>query len=256
MGSFLAGGAGKTPFCIWLGKKLAENNSVAILCHSKAYDEIQLLKDKFQNFENVRILASANRFRTAAEIACEFDYILCDDGLEDSRISDAKIIRLDWDKPPTRIRDLIPAGPYRSLQQDHSRFQFAVECFGPKPAADFLISKIRNQGVPLDFSIKIFEDLKDCTVICGIGNPDRLEKDLKKIGIKPAKIVARPDHDKHFKAVIEANLKTGAKLVITEKDAARLPSDFQMHPQIFILEQKICLQSKVQQELMTFILGN
>ena len=49
VGSFLAGGAGKTPFTIWLANhivSLYKNKKIAVLCHARAQDEFELLKEK------------------------------------------------------------------------------------------------------------------------------------------------------------------------------------------------------------------
>jgi len=89
---------------------------VAILCHEKAKDEAALLQWRLPF---AKVFTTDNRYRTAHELDQQFDYIICDDGFEDTRLIGAYTIRLDWGKAPTRIRDLLPAGKCRSLLQDH-----------------------------------------------------------------------------------------------------------------------------------------
>ena len=104
VGSYLAGGAGKTPFTIWLAKHLQEQGKkIAILCHSSAWDEINLLKTQLPN---AKVIATKNRYATAKEIQDKFSIIICDDGFEDSRFTGATRICLDWHEPPQSIRPI------------------------------------------------------------------------------------------------------------------------------------------------------
>ena len=49
VGSYLTGGAGKTPFTIWLAKRILEQRkNVAVLCHSDAWDEFALLQQELK----------------------------------------------------------------------------------------------------------------------------------------------------------------------------------------------------------------
>ena len=86
VGSYLAGGAGKTPFTIWLAKQfLEQRKNVAVLCHSDAWDELVLLQQELKPL-GATVIATKNRYATAMEIQDRFDIILCDDGFEDSRL--------------------------------------------------------------------------------------------------------------------------------------------------------------------------
>ena len=68
VGSFRTGGAGKTPFCIWLCKHYAQQGKrVALLAHEYAFDEITMLRQKFSDNGNVEIFATNNRYRLAHE---------------------------------------------------------------------------------------------------------------------------------------------------------------------------------------------
>ena len=234
VGSFLAGGAGKTPFVAWLAQFISENGDaprIAILCHDRAQDEAAMLRQKFAGMPQVHVIATPNRYRSAHEIDRDYDFIICDDGFEDSRLAGAITIRLDRAGTPQRIADLVPAGKNRSLPRDHE-----------EPAVTL------GQG---DIRFRIGRIANACNepcpagpiAICGIGDPERFRQDLASYGIEPAGFIARPDHDRRFEQTIMKFLAQGASLVITEKDFARLPEKWRLHPNVFVAYQEIELSA-------------
>ena len=238
VGSFLAGGAGKTPFVAWLaqfisaGKEGAAGNDgavprIAILCHDRAQDEAAMLRQKFAGMPQVHVIATPNRYRSAHEIDRDYDFIICDDGFEDSRLAGAITIRLDRAGTPQRIADLVPAGKNRSLPRDHEEPAVTLG----QGDIRFRIGRIANAGN------------EPCpagpVVICGIGDPERFRQDLASYGIEPAGFIARPDHDRRFEQTIMKFLAQGASLVMTEKDFARLPEKWRLHPNVFVAYQEI-----------------
>jgi tetraacyldisaccharide 4'-kinase len=236
VGSFLAGGAGKTPFVAWLAQFISENGAagkegaaprIAILCHDRAQDEAAMLRQKFADMPQVHVIATPNRYRSAHEIDRDYDFIICDDGFEDSRLSGAITIRLDRAGTPQRIADLVPAGKNRSLPRDHEEpavtlgqgdIRFRIGC----------IANAGNEPCPAG-----------PVAICGIGDPERFRQDLASYGIEPAGFIARPDHDRRFEQTIIKFLAQGASLVMTEKDFARLPEKWRLHPNVFVAYQEI-----------------
>lgn len=241
VGSFLAGGAGKTPFVAWLAQFISESNTgndgaagkegdaprIAILCHERAQDEATMLRQKFAGMPQVRVIATPNRYKTAQEIDRDYDFIICDDGFEDTRLAGAITIRLDRAGTPQRIADLVPAGKHRSLPRDHEE---PAVTLGQNDIR-FRIGRIANAGN------------EPCPAgpiaICGIGDPERFRQDLASYGIEPAGFIARPDHDPRFEQTIMKFLARGASLVITEKDFARLPEKWRLHPNVFVAYQEI-----------------
>lgn len=236
VGSFLAGGAGKTPFVAWLAQFISESGAagkegaaprIAILCHDRAQDEAAMLRQKFAGMPQVRVIATSNRYKTAQEIDRDYDFIICDDGFEDSRLSGAITIRLDRAGTPQRIADLVPAGKNRSLPRDHKEPAVSLG----QGDIRFRIGRIANAGN------------EPCpagpVAICGIGDPERFRQDLASYGIEPAGFIARPDHDRRFEQTIMKFLAQGASLVMTEKDFARLPEKWRLHPNVFVAYQEI-----------------
>ena len=249
VGSFLAGGAGKTPFVAWLAQFITEHHAgnssaagtdgtinydgatprVAILCHSKAADEAGMLQQRFAGMPQVRVIATSNRYKTAQEIDRDYDFIICDDGFEDSRLAGAITIRLDRAGTPQRIADLVPAGKNRSLLQDHDAPALVL---GPSDI-EFRIAQVTNAaGQPCPVNP---------VAICGIGDSARFARDLNAFGIFPAKFIARPDHDRHFEQTFRKLLEQGGPLVTTEKDLARLPRELRVHRSVFVAYQQVSL---------------
>jgi len=245
VGSYLAGGAGKTPFTIWLAKRFQEQGKkVAILCHSAAWDEFIMMQREFQPAKpsQITVIATRNRYKTAKEIQDKFDIILCDDGFEDTRFTGAKRICLDWQEPPTSWKSLLPAGPFRSLKQDHDeREVIHLRCFNSHsqaPDIRFSIKSITNYTPGKPFT---------ATIICGLGSPKRFIDDVcafiktheKASDIHIEKTITRPDHDKHFTQVVQNELSRGNDIIISQKDACRLPQTTLAHPQVHIAIQEI-----------------
>ena len=239
VGSFLAGGAGKTPFTFWLANhivSLYKNKKVAVLCHARAQDEFRLLKEKLPW---TTVVATLNRYRTAQELDNDFDYILCDDGFEDSRLQSAYTVRLDWGEPPRRLRDLWPTGPNRSLVQDHPQPDLVLRCDGENPDVKFSVAEIVNgQGESFNTSAGK-EKTSGAVAVCGIGSPERFFQDLKDFGAKVRRTVVRPDHDPHFETAVRKILKDSPCTIMTEKDAIRLGEDLKKSPFVYRCLQKV-----------------
>ncbi|MCQ2121323.1 MAG: tetraacyldisaccharide 4'-kinase [Fibrobacter sp.] len=228
VGSFLVGGAGKTPFCLWLVRRIPANYKVAVLCHFKAWDEVNLYKMKLYDCTNVRVFATKNRYKTAHEIDRLFDFIICDDGFEDSRLVGAKVIRLDWSQPPTSFKDLIPLGKHRSLVQDHEAPALVARCYGAERDVSFELE-----------TVEIADKRTRNAVVCGLGNPDRFVEDLKKAGVDVQTVIQRPDHDSKFTAAVISAMELADAVWMTEKDSCRLPAELQRNPKIRVVGQKV-----------------
>ena len=253
VGSYLAGGAGKTPFTIWLAKYFyKQGNRVAILCHSAAWDEFIMMQRAFESGQShsaassqIKVFATRNRHSTAKEIQDKFDIILCDDGFEDTRFTGVRYICLDWQAPPTSWRSLVPKGPFRSLKQDHDeRDIIHLACYGNAPDIHFSIEFLTNSTTYKQFTAKI---------ICGLGSPNRFIEDVRTFastaGIQIAGSIIRPDHDRRFPQIVQAELSQGNDIIISQKDASRLPQALLSHPKLHVAIQKIEVSDKILQKL-------
>ena len=236
VGSHLAGGAGKTPFCAWLAENLhsgalvpactepcRHGPRIAILCHSAAADEAEMLREKLPF---ATVVTTSNRYRTAHELDRDFDFIICDDGFEDTRLTGAIVIRLDRGDLPRHIRDLVPAGKYRSLAQDHAKPALAL---GPANVQHRISGIVNAAGSPCP-ALPI--------AVCGIGDPERFRKDLADYGTAPSKLIATPDHCKNFEKHLLQAIREGHHAVITEKDSTRLRNEIRQNPAVFVARQQ------------------
>jgi tetraacyldisaccharide 4'-kinase len=146
----------------------------------------------------------------------------------------------------------MPAGPFRSLKQDHDENKIVhLRCFDSKSQASdvrFCIKFITNYvpGTPLS-----------ATIICGLGSPKRFIDDVhaftksteKAACIHIEKTIIRPDHDKNFAQVVQNELSRGNDIIISQKDACRLPKTILAHPQVHIAIQEIEVSDKILKEL-------
>ncbi len=254
VGSFRAGGAGKTPFAIHLAKKISEQKKmVALLTHSRAEDEYFYLQNLFLENSFIRIFKTKNRYRLAHQLDKKFDVILCDDGLEDTRLIPDCTILLRWGEQAQKINELVPFGTCRSLflMHQNSAWQNSEICQflmnGKNPDICFGIEKIVSF---YEYQQKTFNFLKNETlentiwenitfahttlekslsspfnVVCGIGNPKRFIRDLEAFEIPIHKTYFRKDHDAQFLTFLQKlvrSTKENHPILLTEKDAARL----------------------------------
>ena len=245
VGSFLAGGAGKTPFCAFLANlihKVSPNSAnsnrtpprIAILCHKKAMDEAQMLRCKIPY---VKVFTTANRQRKASEIDKDFDFIICDDGFEDSRIAEDLTIRLDWGKLPQDLGSIIPAGNCRSLPKDHCGKTLPVDCTGNSDSSasvKFKIAEIKN-----NLNKKI-PDSSNPLAICAIGDPQRFKRDIEKFIGKKFPLQKFRDHYGGLEKRIGTTLRhTESPVIITEKDFSKLGCRMRKNPRIYTVTQVV-----------------
>jgi tetraacyldisaccharide 4'-kinase len=231
VGAYRTGGAGKTPFCAWLADTLAaQNKQIAILCHEYAYDEAAMLREHFAADPKVKIFTTRNRYRLAHELdrAQEFDFIVCDDGFEDSRLVGATTFVLLWENAPTRLCELWPLGNARSLIKDHSGHRSGntveIHCNDPASKIRFVLDNITNKKGEDIRSVQGSAHYRQINIFCGIGDPNRLCNDIQKQGIAITDKIFLKDHDRCFSNKLNKALQENPQsaFIITEKDAARL----------------------------------
>lgn len=258
VGSYRAGGAGKTPFCLWLAKQLAEHNhTVSVLCHSYAFDELRMYKSILSDFIDkglVKVVGTSNRYRTAQDLdsRASSEFILCDDGFEDSRLHPEVIFRLDWEDEPNRIQQLIPAGKFRSLSRDHQKdnaMTVTLRCNGQTPDLSFKTESITGG------SVNHFQ-VSQGIAVCGLGDPDRFIRTIENAGILITKTIIRPDHDRNFYRTIQKTIRQHPKenLIISEKDSFRLPKKLLLDSRLFIVRQS-CQPSRQSIEKIVQVLA-
>lgn len=231
VGSYRTGGAGKTPFCTWLAETLsAQGKRVAILCHEYAYDEAAMLREHFAADPKVKIFTTRNRYRLAHELdrTKEFDFILCDDGFEDSRLVGATTFVLLWENAPTRLCELWPLGNARSLIKDHSGHRSGntveIHCNDPASKIRCVLDNITNRKGEDLRGAQGTVNYRQINIFCGIGDPNRLCNDIREQGIAITGTTFLKDHDRRFSDKLQRALQENPQsaFIITEKDATRL----------------------------------
>lgn len=269
VGSYRTGGAGKTPFCTWLAETLsAHEKHVAILCHEYAYDEAAMLREHFAADPKVKIFTTRNRYRLAHELdrAQEFDFILCDDGFEDSRLVGATIFVLLWENAPTRLCELWPLGNARSLIKDHSGHRSGntveIHCNDPASKIRFVLDNITNKKGEDLRSFQGSAHYRQINIFCGIGDPNRLCNDIQKQGIAITDKIFLKDHDRCFSNKLNKALQENPQsaFVITEKDAARLENGTgKPHPwpdNLYIARQKTIVDETLAHRILNELLNS
>lgn len=245
VGAFRAGGSGKTPFVGEFSRRLvAKNLRVAVLCHASAWDEFLLLRSECVG---ASVFKTRNRYGTAKKIERDFDVILCDGGLEDTRFSRAEVFVLRGRERAKNVFDLIPLGKCVSLEKDHPEAK-EVRCFRsaerkiPSAQANpeehsfcvsFGIANVKNgEG-------KVLEPGTECSVVTAIGDPDRFAKDVESFGCAVLRKVFLPDHFRGYAQILRAELRRGLPVVVTEKDAVRLEAVDRNNPNLFVALESI-----------------
>lgn len=256
VGSFLTGGAGKTPLVRALAERFCrQGKRVAVLCHEAAWDEFRMLRSAATG---AQIFKTSNRYRTASRIQTDFDLILCDGGLEDTRFRNASRFVLRWGECAEHFWNLIPAGKCVSLECDHSdaenvicaRVASKVPMNEMLPEVRFGIGRIRNC---------FGEDLggnRKCILLTAIGNPKRFEKDLSDFGVMILRKIFLPDHSRKFaaRALYELSNSTEA-IVLSEKDFVRLNLEAKQDPRIFVAKEIVVWNRAMESRLFAIFIN-
>ena len=260
VGAYRTGGAGKTPFCIWLAEALVANRKrVAILCHEYAYDEAAMLRAHFAKVPEVEVFATRNRYRLAHELdkSQKFDIILCDDGFEDSRLTGATTIVLLWEKVPTSIRELWPLGYAKSLAKDHSGHTIEIHCGNPSEIS-FITDKIINKKGE---SLESLQNYGQTNVFCGLGDPNRFCASLQEMGVAITGKTFLRDHDRRFSYKLQKAMQKAPRsaFIISEKDEARLQtqdSAFERGDNLYTARQKTVVSENTAQRILNEFLNS
>ena len=244
VGNIVAGGAGKTPTVMYLGKLLSKRLKVAFLTrgYGGAFSgpiKVNPHKHTFQDVGDEALLLSkiaptwVSQNRLDGGLAAKLDgaqIILMDDGFQNPTIGKTFSI-LVFDGPyGLGNNQLIPSGPLReTLGRGMSRAD-AVVIIGED--LHDLQSKI-PENIPL-FSVttspiisKKLKVAKSVIGFAGIGRPRKFLETLKTLNVEIQDFVPFPDHHKFRNSEIEDLIRraseTGAQLVTTTKDFVRLP---------------------------------
>ena len=229
VGNIYIGGTGKTPLCIELAKILEKlNKKIAIV--KKFYkahnDEFMLIESK-----GIKLFKYPSRSLALKRAEIEkFDYVILDDGFQDSSIiKDLNIICFN-EKQLAGNEMTLPSGPLREPLSSLKDSQIVVINGN---ANEVFEKKIKN--ISSDISVYYSEYLPtnlnkfaECNLLAfaGIGNPNNFFNLLEKYDLSVVKKVSFPDHYnyslKELNELIDFSLKNNLKIITTEKDYFRI----------------------------------
>lgn len=230
VGNIYLGGTGKTPLSIKIANELNnEDNKVVIIkkIRSKHTDEINLLRNNFQNF------ISSNNRSTALNSAINNNYKIAvlDDGLQD--YSFKKIIRIVCFDSKNGFGNMmqIPSGPLRESYKKVREADFVLINGSKNETLERILKKINynsNNIFYSNYEIKNINEFKQKKILAfaGIANPNNFFELLIKQGIKVDKKISFPDHYKlnnaEIKSIKEIAHVNNLQILTTEKDFFRI----------------------------------
>ena len=258
IGNIIAGGAGKTPIAIELGRLLNEKD-ISFAYLSRGYggniEDFTLVRNKDHKFHQVgdeplllsqisTTFISKNRLFGAAQIAKMPDkkLIIMDDGLQNAALEkDLSILVIDGGygfgngllMPSGPLREDIDSGVAKAdivVIIGKDQFDVAQLCKGKKVI--FANIKTTNSDIFIDKKVIAF---------CGIGRPKKFFDSLEESNCKIIKTISYSDHyqykDSDLDNMILLAQKEEALLVTTKKDWVRLKPQYKT--QIDYLDIKI-----------------
>lgn len=219
VGGLLAGGVGKTPIVREIAKKI---NAAVVMRVYHGGDEAKMLKSA-----GLKVFIGADRTQSIKNaVKAKFKFIVMDDGFQNPTIKKDISILIFNSEIGIGNGFVLPAGPMREPLGAIKRAD-AIIITGKKSVA--LESKLKKYNKPIFFAENktvIPNGITKFIAFAGIGYPEKFFKNLPK---KPVKTLSFPDHHEYTNTDIKklfmiANTNN-AKLITTEKDWVRLPTD-------------------------------
>ena len=246
IGNITAGGAGKTPVAMTIASHLVERDErVHFLTRGYGGREVGPIRvdpahhGAMDVGDEPLLLAqiaptwvAANRPEgAAAAVRGGARLLVMDDGFQNPSLTkDFSILVVDAAAGIGNGR-LIPAGPLRERVDDALARTNALVITGRGHAADGIAARARARGLPVFNSIVRPPSPPDVgegpfVAFAGIGRPEKFFRTLEDFGVELADRIPFPDHhlysDQDAVALLVRARELGARLITTEKDAARL----------------------------------
>lgn len=250
VGNINVGGSGKTPTTIALAEMFSANGTKAQIISrgykgkSKNPKKVGRLDSAIEmgdepilmaNFAPVWV-ANSRRSAIVSSINDGADLLILDDGFQDSSISKTvSIVTVDA-KIAFGNGKVLPSGPLReSLSAGLRRADILLVIGEERHRSSFLKNTIlpRNLNIfsgelkPVKTGIKLRN--ARFIAVAGIAHPDKFFDTLEKYGAILVKKIYLPDHSNFSDSLIQRLKKVAtyneAQIIITEKDAVRIPEN-------------------------------
>ncbi len=252
VGNLTVGGAGKTPFVIWLVKNLMKKGlrvlvvvkpyrcKLAVSCHEvgleddpKIYgDEAVLIKKETL----AKVVSTRSRSIAIKNFSNTADVVVVDDGLQDVSIHRSSNICIVDQVRMFGNKQLLPVGPLRSSLKMLDN-------------TDFMVLRGHSDSLPAyTLEIKEFFDLKDANATfkklpksqniiaaCAIGDPNRFFNSLKHFNVAFEELVM-PDHH-HWSYDDFRFYDKSFTVIVTEKDAVKL--NFEINCNVLVAKTEL-----------------
>ena len=248
VGNYHAGGAGKTPLVLTLGRLLRELEETPVVL-SRGYGgrlrgpikvdparhvAAEVGDEPLMLALQLPVVVARDRIGGVAPARAQgASVILMDDGFQNPAIAkDCSLIVIDGDRGIGN-GGVFPAGPLRAPLRQQLACTDALIGVGDGRAADAVATAVTAQDRPVlrarlapepDAVARLAG--RRVLAFAGIGDPARFFRTLRENGIEVTAQRAFPDHHPYSKAEIAALLaeakRDGLTLVTTEKDLARL----------------------------------
>jgi tetraacyldisaccharide 4'-kinase len=249
VGNLIAGGSGKTPTAIALGKILHEID-VNFVYLSRGYmgdgsKFLMLRKDDNSKadqvgdeplllIETATTFVATNRLFGAKQIETmnKFNTILLDDGMQNNSLHRDFTIMVVDGKIGFGNDFMIPAGPMRETLRSGLKKTDLIVLIGD--AEEKLLRKLPSEKIiKAQIHPTNLEKFKGKKLIafCGLAYPQKFFSFLEKQGLEVIETRAFPDHYNYKKQDVEELLKIAEKknalLITTKKDWIKFPLSFQ-----------------------------
>lgn len=278
VGNLTVGGSGKTPMAAWLARALlARGRKVAVLARGvggRRGGGVNVVSDGQRTLAapadvgdepiwiagecpGVAVLAGRNRAALGLRARAVFgaEVLILDDGFQHHRLErDVDLVCLDADVGLGNGH-VLPRGPLREPPGALQRADAIIwtrGTAGEQPRAGR--AGIPSRGCPefhalieprqlrslTSGGLRSLDSLRgeDVGLFAGIARPDRLERELGRLGAKLRAVVAFPDHHPYTRGDIES-LDAGLRWVTTGKDAVKIPVSWAAGRQVDVLEEEV-----------------
>lgn len=247
IGNLTAGGSGKTPTAIAIGKLLKKNN-IDFAYLSRGYkgsnqDLSEISPNSNPSFSGDEpILLSTiaptftakNRLKALEKISKKHQLIINDDGMQNPHIGYYKRFLVVDSKIGFGNQKLLPAGPLRESLKSGIKKADLIIIIGQN---EHLVNIVRDYShapiIKANIKATNLEKFTNNKLIafCGIAYPEKFFAFLRASDLDVIQTKTFADHhlysNKQLNNLIENSSKNMAKLITTKKDWIRLPKQYQ-----------------------------